>query len=411
MTIEQSSGSGYGFDHYRENYSHEELWDQLMSANSEAIAHTGLMWRRAGEGIEGFANELNQNMATLREFWTGTASDSFAEAMLEFYDYLGRKARYFKGVETDKFDRIQSAITEAHSKAKEQGDYGEFSLNPAYNLGFHDFCTGVYGDDYQKKKQFKESKALGEWEAYKSDRHDRVAQIVADLGSVYAEYKFTISQERVEDDVKPTGLASRNPYERPGSGLVTDDRRPNQETNRDEPVQSDETPTADSSQTDDRNDEDDDMPQAWDFTTYDDLDTDPSAGLASATPAPPKMGLFGNIVTPNPAGGAPTIPGPVEGSFATGNTATNNLRPSVGTQAGGQGQPGGRNPQAAARNDRNAGPSRNSSQAAPSRSAPASGRRPHTDPEDEDGEQKKRRRMFEDQFSFGVYLDPEEYDD
>ncbi|WP_025273285.1 hypothetical protein [Haloglycomyces albus] len=449
------SGEDRGFDHYRYNFTHEELWEQFATSDPDSLAFAGDFYAHKGEGLEALANESKHHTDNLMDFWTGPAADRFAAKVYELKDYLEEQGLDLKLIGRRQFAESRKALEQAWDQVKQEGDYGEFGLNPAYNLTFDEWCEYHHGENFLSKDGFKQSKEKARYEAYKAERFDQFAQVVADLADTYAQSREQF--DNLPPPPPPPGLNDDGNLSPQGSG-VTASRQPITESTPDQTPHTSEgygTPDDSVSQSNPLPWDEDDGDEfvAWEPDSYDDLDTGPGAGLASNRAPVPQQGLFGNTITPHAPTGSvgATLPtgtdtptantaatqpagngssnsrsGPGGTTRTTGGIPGNQSTPSGRTQPpGGMGRTpttgGGKTLSPDTSEDKD--PRSRRGRPKPFNRLPrdtsattTAGSTTATHDSDDgseatDNRRKRRLQLFEDHFDFNVYLNPEEYDD
>ncbi|WP_025273275.1 WXG100 family type VII secretion target [Haloglycomyces albus] len=445
------SSEGRGFDYYRYNFTHEQLWEQFSTSDPDSLAHAENFYTHKGDGVEALGNESKQQTDTLMHFWTGPAAERFAAKLFELKEYLDTHGSEFKSIGRSYLSEPQRALEDAWSRVKQVGEYGEFGLNPAYNLTFDEWCEHHHGENFLSKDGFKQSKEKARYEAYKSERFDQFAEIVSDLADVYAVYRDGF--DKMDPPPPPPGLDPDDVSLTPQGSQATSTREP-----INNPTTSGANPGGATADDDGSNnltendpapwDDDDDDFVAWNPDTYDNLDTDPATGLAASRAPTPQYGLFGNPIQPNTPTAGPTVPGTPDTTITSTNPST--TTPGSSNSAAGGGRPAG---STTSTTSSTSGGSRSQAPGGMGRSPNATSSKTSTPDDDDaknkrsrqgrpkpfnrlprntatttagsttaahdsdddsettDNRRKRRLQLFEDHFDFNVYLNPEEYDD
>src|SRR5690606_15129881 len=177
--------AGKGFDYYRNKYTHEQLWEMLVNqGDAWSVEQAGSVWTTATGGLESARDQLDASMLETVDYWQGPASEEFQRRMRIVYEYSQTAEEDMMQAAEQTIPGIAQFLTDAQGKAQEQ------DLSPASELEYEDWLEEVKNvkpadpDYLEKQEQYR-----NEYEQYKTDRHDAIAKIVADLGDKYAKVK------------------------------------------------------------------------------------------------------------------------------------------------------------------------------------------------------------------------------
>ncbi|MFC4335106.1 WXG100 family type VII secretion target [Salininema proteolyticum] len=209
--------TGKGKDFYKDQYTHDQLWESLMKGDPDEVSFAPALWQRLGDGMDMAKDELNGLVAELTKGWEGEAADAFTEEMQRIISYCTERSAEIAQIEPKIIEPLATSLTRAQKEANKTGDLGEFSLDPQYNLTFEEFVErrsmelGIEDDeDAQRTRRPRFEKEYGE---YEEDRHDRMATVVGDLGDDYSEVEDDSDTSGRPPDGDP-GLPGSDSYER-----------------------------------------------------------------------------------------------------------------------------------------------------------------------------------------------------
>lgn len=283
-----------GFEHYRDNYTTEELWDMLITQGDPmSVQLSSTVWATARGKLAGAREALNANMSDLATYWQGSASEEFQNRMSLVVKYSAATEFLMEQAETTYLPDLAAKLAAAQARARGENTLGE-DLDPANDIvDLEEWMEQVKGLSRAEIASLTSSgwtANANEHAAWREARHDELAQTVADLGAEYAYYADTVFAEPPPPE--PDGMPGASTFQRPTGGVFADnptDTQAPDNTTRPEPGVNTE---AIAPVPDDDEDEDDEA-SPWTYSSYDDFD-EPSGGLAS-----------GGTTTALPTGGSP----------------------------------------------------------------------------------------------------------
>ncbi|MEV3935583.1 hypothetical protein AB0K52_06355 [Glycomyces sp. NPDC049804] len=292
-----------GFAHYRDSYSHEQLWDMLVSqGNPQSVNLSTTIWSTARGSTAGAREALNTHLAELGEYWKGPASDEFQRRMMLVGQYSEAAEARMALAATDYLPDLAGKLSAAQARAKGENALGE-SLDPATDITdaevWMEEVKGLTRDDIAALDPQTRTTYNNQHAAWRQARKDELARTVADLGAEYNRYTTTVFAEPAEP--APEGMPGNDTYQEPTTGVfaptTVDSNGPTAGTSGSATTTQPETPVVD---------DEDDVADPWKPPSYTDID-EPNGGLASGGAAPGA-----------PVGGA----GPVGGTPVTGGGGT-----------------------------------------------------------------------------------------
>lgn len=305
--------AGKGFDYYRSSYTHEQLWEMLVTqGDSWSVEQAGSVWTTASSGLASAREQLDASMLETIDYWQGPASEEFQRRMRLVYEYSQTAEEEMTEAAEVTIPDIAGFLTDAQGKAREQ------DLSPARELDYDDWLEEVKrvtpeDPDYlEKQEQYR-----SEYEQYKSERHDAIAQIVADLGGKYA-----VAAERFTPPLPPpVDLPGNSTYQPPTGGVFGNDGLnpggaplgpPGSDLSAGTDLNGDGVPDVEQVGLDDL-----DPVEGWDLGSYDNLDSDISGGLAGGGGLGPigGGGYTGGTVSTGGMGGTTSMAGTGSGLF------------------------------------------------------------------------------------------------
>ena len=323
-----------GFEHYRDNYTTEELWDMLVTqGNPVSVGLSSTVWATARGKLAGAREALNTNVSDLVDRWRGPASEEFQNRMSLVVQYSNATEFLMYQAETEYLPGIAEHLASAQARARGENALGE-NLDPDDDIPeLEEWMEQVKGLSRAEIASLTSSgwtTNTNEHTAWREARHDELAQTVADLGVQYAEYANTVFSEPPAP--APIEMPGTPTFERPTGGVFADDPA---DTTTGVPAstahQSDTRAHTEESALFPDEDEDDEAP-LWTYTSHDDLD-EPSGGLASGgttTALPPHGGatVSGGAAAPGsgPSGAGFTSGRGVTVSVPTSGTASSSAR-------------------------------------------------------------------------------------
>ncbi|WP_026932165.1 WXG100 family type VII secretion target [Glycomyces tenuis] len=365
-------GAGKGFDYYRNTYTHEELWEMLITQGDPwSVEQGGSMWTTAKGGLETARDQLDSSMLATVDYWQGPASEEFQRRMRLVYEYSQTAEEDMMQMAESWIPDVSQALSDAQTSAQNQ------DLSPASELEYEDWLEDVKNvkpedpDYLTKQEQYR-----NEYEQYRSDRHDAMARIVADLGD---RYKSESIYGPVEGPPPPppSDMPGNTTYQPPTGGVFGQDGLSN-------PDGLDGAPGSDGGLADRNGDGIPDSEQGdldpvedWAPGSYENVDSDINGGgLAGGGLSPiggggytggtvPTGGTGGTSFTGagtglfGPARGSGTGPAPGRGTTGTTSPARSGANTSGGRGSGsgsGRGMGPGSNTSGRGMNNRGMGP-------------------------------------------------------
>lgn len=309
-----------GFEHYRDSYTTEDLWDMLITqGDPTSVELSSTVWATARGKLASAREALNTNVSDLTDRWQGPASEEFQNRMVLVIQYSETTEFFMEQAETDHLPGIAGYLAAAQARARGENHLGE-DLDPANDIpDLEEWMEQVKGLSRAEIASLTSSgwtANTNEHNAWREARHDELAQTIADLGARYAYYANTIFAE--PPPPQPDGMPGNPTFERPTGGVFAD--HPTDTTTNTPANTFQQTDTSTNTETtslalDD--DEDDDEASPWTYSSYDDLD-EPSGGLASGGTATtlPSSGSYiggtsasGSSIPGTGLGGAGVAPG------------------------------------------------------------------------------------------------------
>ena len=209
--------AGKGFDYYRNTYTHEQLWEMLVTqADPWSVEQAGSVWTTAKGSLEAARDQLDTSMLETVDYWQGPASEEFQRRMRIVYEYSQTAEEDMMQAAETTIPGIAQDLTTAQNNAQEQ------NLSPHSELEYEDWLEDVKNvkpedpDYLTKQEQYKT-----EYEQYRTDRHDALAKIVADLGDKYA----TVNAEKFTEPPPPppSDMPGNATYQPPTGGVFGQD--------------------------------------------------------------------------------------------------------------------------------------------------------------------------------------------
>ncbi|MCC3763846.1 hypothetical protein K3N28_12295 [Glycomyces sp. TRM65418] len=316
--------AGKGKDYYKGAYTHEQLWEMLHEGDDFAVERAGSIWVSAASGMKAAREELDVHVSSLRTQWTGPASDEFDSRMSIVKQYSVESEQGMQTVGEFDIPGLAAALKDAQTQSE--------SLNPAYIDEYEDWVESTKQvDPASPEAQSKKPQWEQEYQADLDKKHDDLALIVANLGEKYA-----IAREEKFGEPPPpppSDMPGNNTYTKPTGGIFSETAL-NSSSGSLQGANGGVTGNgANASGLVDVNgdgmtDADDLEPVDgdWNYGSYDNLDSNVSGGLASATAIPPT------------GGGTPSMGGTggMGGSLA-GGTGLFGPAQGAGSTAGGRG--------------------------------------------------------------------------
>jgi hypothetical protein len=280
-------GYGKGKEYYKGSYTHEQLWDMLNEGDDWAVEQGGSVWVSAASGMKAAREEMVVHVQSLKTQWTGAAADEFENRMAVLEEYSVSSEDSMKEIGELKIPALAQALKNAQSQATADDMYP--SSTQSYEDWLESNNISETDADYQAKKPQYEQ----QYEQYVDARHDRMAQIVADLGEVYATRVETDPDFMEPPPPPPSDMPGNSTYQPPTGGVFAQDGLT--------PSNSlDNAPATNDTNGDGVVDQDDLEPVDgdWNYGSYDDVDSNAAGGLAS-----------GGVITGGGGGGMSTVGG------------------------------------------------------------------------------------------------------
>lgn len=287
------AAKGKGKDYYQSTYTHEQLWEMLHEGDDYTVERAGTIWVSAASGMKAAREELDVHVTGLRTQWTGPASDEFDNRMNLVKQYSVESEQGMQTAGELEIPRLAEALKAAQEAST--------PLNPAYAEEYEDWVESTKQvDPASAEAQSKKPQWEQEYQADRDKKHEEMAQIVADLGDVYAASNegFFLNPP----PPPPSDMPGNNTYTKPTGGVFSEtalNASPSTVTGANGPngaaitdVNGDGFADADDLEPVDGD---------WNYGSYDNLDSGVSGGgLASGT-AVPTAG--GGITTAGGTGG------------------------------------------------------------------------------------------------------------
>lgn len=307
---------GKGVDYYKSTYTHQQLWDMLHEGDDYAVERAGSIWVSAASGMKAAREEMDTHVSSLRLQWTGPASD-------EFDGRMNLVKQYSVQAETGMQDAGEFAIPGLATSLKAAQTASE-ALNPAYIDEYEDWVESTKQvDPASAEAQSKKTQWQQEYQNDRNAKHTEMAQIVADLGDVYAQAK----EDRFGElpPPPPSDMPGNNTYTKPTGGVFSETAlNPSNSTGT---VPSDQSADLDGDGFADSPDDLDPVENDWSPGSYDDVDSNITTG-----------GLASGLTMPGGGGGVPLGGGTGGGMGSTMPGGTGLFGPAQG----GAGSTGGR---------------------------------------------------------------------
>ncbi|GAB3998347.1 hypothetical protein GCM10029992_23900 [Glycomyces albus] len=212
-------GSGKGFDFYRNNYTHEELWEMLSMGDDWSVNQAAGVWRTARQDIDSARDNLDTAMQELAGYWEGDASEEYQRRMRILRDFGEESSESMRQAQEDIIPDLSTYLSEAKQQARDQDLYPSSTLTD-----YQDWLEATkpenlhYGQDKEVEQR---SQLQQEHQAYLDDRHEKMARIVSTLGDNY--------QNRIPDTWRepppppPSDMPGNETYNPPTGGVFGND--------------------------------------------------------------------------------------------------------------------------------------------------------------------------------------------
>ncbi|RRR99085.1 WXG100 family type VII secretion target [Glycomyces terrestris] len=342
---------GKGKDYYKSTYTHEQLWEFLQQGDDWAVEQAGSIWTSAASGMKAAREEMAVHVTTLRTQWTGAAADEFQGRMSIVEQYSIESEEGMKHAGEQLMPNLAGFLKTAQDNAQNA------DLYPTSTETYDEWLESNNIDKTKPEYETKKTQYEQQYEQYVDQRHEAMAQIVADLGDQYAMVREKDFSE--PPPPPPSDMPGNTTYQAPTGGVFADNGLNNAGDVPNAPGHT----SGDSAGADGLVGTDDDLDpvtDGWVPGSYDDVDSDLAGGLASGyTPTGggsgyvPGMGggggtglggaaltgagagLFGPARGATPTGGAGNAPG-----RGTGGTSPARSGASSGTGRSGSGTGG-----------------------------------------------------------------------
>jgi hypothetical protein len=291
------AGKGKGVDYYKSTYTHQQLWDMLHEGDDYAVERAGSIWISAASGMKAAREELSTHVESLRLQWTGPASD-------EFHGRMDLVKQYSVESEEGMKTAGEVAVPYLAEKLKAAQTSSE-SLNPAFIDEYEDWVESTkHVDPASAEAQSKKTQWQQEYQTDLNQKHEAMAQIVADLGDEYAKAKEETFGELPPPP--PSDMPGNNTYSKPTGGVFSETALNSSDSNGSVP--SEQSADLDGDGFADSPDDLDPVDAGWNPGSYDDVDTNVTGGLASGGVLP--VGGGGGFSTVGGGGGfGSSLPG------------------------------------------------------------------------------------------------------
>ncbi|MFG3341974.1 WXG100 family type VII secretion target [Glycomyces sp. NPDC048151] len=291
------AAKGKGVDYYKSTYTHQQLWDMLHEGDDYAVERAGSVWVTAASGMKAAREELTTHVESLRLQWTGPASDEFDGRMNLVKQY---SVQAENGMQTAGEQKIP-ALAEALKSAQDAST----SLNPAFIEEYEDWVESTkHVDPASAEAQSKKTQWEQEYQTDLNKNHEEMAQIVANLGDIYAAQKDEFETELPPPP--PSDMPGNNTYTKPTGGVFSETALSGSDSLGSMPA--DQAADLDGDGFADSPDDFDPVENDWNYGSYDDVDSNVTGGLASGGVIPGGGSGFSTVGGTGGVGGS-TIPG------------------------------------------------------------------------------------------------------
>ncbi|MCH7232595.1 hypothetical protein L0U85_17295 [Glycomyces sp. L485] len=318
-----AEGKGKGKTYYLSTYTHEELWGMLFEGDSWSVEAAGTVWSSAASGLQAAREEMGSHVLSLRTQWTGKAAEEFENRMLVIEQYSLEAEDGMKQAA----DRRIPALAQALETAKADAQSGD--LYPSSTENYEEWLESQGIQETDADYNTKEPQYRQQYQKYLDDRHEYMAEIVANLGDVYADAK-----DAWEDPPPPppSDMPGNTTYQPPTGGVFGNNGLnsagslagpPGSDSSSDNRSGLSTTDSADLDPVED-----------WVPGSYTDVDSDitTGGGLASGGTAP-IGGSYGTAVSTGGAGGGASLSAAGTGLFGPARGSTASPAPGRGTGA------------------------------------------------------------------------------
>ncbi|MEV3939291.1 hypothetical protein AB0K52_25335 [Glycomyces sp. NPDC049804] len=299
------AAKGKGVDYYKSTYTHQQLWDMLHEGDDYTVEQAGYIWVSAASGMKAAREELTTHVSSLRLQWSGPASDEFHGRMELVKQYSVESEEGMKTAGDTKIPRLAEHLKSAQERANAYPEFG--SLNPMYIDEYEDWVESKKKvDPASAEAQSKKTQWQQEYQTDLNNRHEAMAQIVADLGDEYARAKEETFGELPPPP--PSDMPGNNTYTKPTGGIFSETAL--NSSNSTGSVPADQSADLDGDGFADAPGDDlDPVEGDWNYGSYDDVDnTNVTGGLAGGGVIP--AGGGGTFTTAGGTGmGGSSLPG------------------------------------------------------------------------------------------------------
>lgn len=205
---------GKGKDYYKSTYTHEQLWDMLNEGDDWAVEQAGSVWTSAASGMKAAREEMSTYVISLRTEWTGAAAEEFENRMGVVERYSIESEDGMKTVGEVAIPELASHLKTAQSNA--QGA----DLYPSSTETYDEWLESNNIDKTKPEYETKKTQYERQYEDYLDQRHEAMAQIVADLGDEYAWAKEKYFAE--PPPPPPSDMPGNSTYQKPTGGVFAE---------------------------------------------------------------------------------------------------------------------------------------------------------------------------------------------
>jgi hypothetical protein len=292
------AGKGKGVDYYKSTYTHQQLWDMLHEGDDYSVERAGSIWVSAASGMKAAREELTTHVESLRLQWTGPASDEFHGRMDLVKQYSVQSENGMQTAGEVKIPYLAQKLKAAQESSA--------SLNPAYIDEYEDWVESTKQvDPSSAEAQSKKTQWQQEYQNDLNQKHQEMAQIVADLGDEYAQAKEEDFGELPPPP--PSDMPGNTTYTKPTGGVFSETALDS--SNSTGSVPSEQSADLDGDGFADSPDDLDPVDGDWNPGSYDDVDTNVTGGLASGGVLPGGGGGAFSTVGGTGGMGGSSLPG------------------------------------------------------------------------------------------------------
>jgi hypothetical protein len=303
---------GKGVDYYKSTYTHQQLWDMLHEGDDYSVERAGSIWVSAASGMKAAREEMDTHVTSLRLQWTGPAADEFEGRMNLVKQYSVQSENNMQAAGEVKIPVLAQKLKAAQESSA--------ALNPAYIDEYEDWVESTkHVDPASAEAQSKKTQWQQEYQNDLNQKHQEMAQIVADLGDEYARAKEEDFGELPPPP--PSDMPGNTTYTKPTGGVFSETSLNSSDSLGSVP--SEQSADLDGDGFADSPDDLDPVDSEWNPGSYDDVDTNVTGGLASGGVLPGGGGGAFSTVGGSGMGGS-SLPGgaglfgPAQGAGSTG---------------------------------------------------------------------------------------------